>query len=45
MTATIVQILGMILTIVGLWMVWPPLGVVVAGLSVLMFGLALERRG
>lgn len=44
MTATIIQIIGIILVVIGLWMVWPPLGMMFTGASILLFGLALERR-
>lgn len=43
MIATIIQALGTIIVTIGVWMAWPPLGVIVGGLAVLSFGLALER--
>lgn len=43
MRATIIQALGIIIVTAGLWMAWPPLGMVAGGLAVLSFGLALER--
>lgn len=39
------QIAGMIMFAVGLWMAWPPLGIMAAGLMLATVGLALERRG
>ena len=45
MIATFLQSTGILLLAVGAWMVTPAAGVAVAGLGVLAFGLALERRG
>jgi hypothetical protein len=43
MVATILQIAGIGLVALGAGLWLPPLGVVVAGIGVLLFGLALER--
>lgn len=45
MTATLVQVAGILLLAVGAGMMMPALGVIVAGVGVTAFGLALERRG
>ena len=43
MIATIFQGSGAALIAIGVGVVFPPLGVVVAGVGVLLFGLAIER--
>ena len=43
MTATILQVFGMLLLAVGAFMVTPAAGVLTLGVSVLAFGLAMER--
>jgi hypothetical protein len=43
MIATIFQAAGAALIAIGVGAVFPPLGVVVAGVGVLLFGLAIER--
>jgi len=45
MIATALQVAGILILAVGFGMMAPAAGVVVAGLGVLAFGLALERRG
>jgi hypothetical protein len=41
--ATIIQAFGILLLAVGAFMFMPAAGVVVAGIGVLAFGLAMER--
>jgi hypothetical protein len=43
MMATIIQAFGILLLAVGAFMFVPAAGVVVAGVGVLAFGLAMER--
>jgi hypothetical protein len=43
MIATIIQAFGILLLAVGAFMFMPAAGVVVAGVGVLAFGLAMER--
>jgi len=43
MTATILQILGAALVSAGAGFIYPPLGLIVAGVAALVFGIALER--
>jgi hypothetical protein len=43
MIATIIQAFGILLLAVGAFMFMPAAGVVVAGIGVLAFGLAMER--
>lgn len=43
MIATIFQAAGAALIAIGVGVMFPPLGVVVAGVGVLLFGLAIER--
>ena len=43
MTATTVQIIGMLLLAAGAFMVVPAAGVLTLGVGVLAFGLAMER--
>jgi len=43
MTATILQIAGATLISVGAALVYLPLGIILAGISALLFGIALER--
>jgi hypothetical protein len=43
MIATIIQAFGILLLAVGAFMFVPAAGVVVAGIGVLAFGLAMER--
>jgi hypothetical protein len=44
MLATILQVLGAVLVSVGMALVWLPAGVILAGLSALAFGIAMERK-
>jgi hypothetical protein len=41
--AIISQILGAILVALGVGLIFPPAGVVVAGVFAMLFGIALER--
>ncbi len=41
--AIISQILGAILVALGIGLIFPPAGVVVAGIFAMLFGIALER--
>jgi hypothetical protein len=43
MLATVIQVLGITLVSVGVGIAYPPAGIVVAGVGLLLFGLALER--
>lgn len=43
MLATVIQVLGITLVSVGVGLAYPPAGVVVAGIGLVLFGLALER--
>lgn len=45
MVATIFQAAGAALIAIGVGVVFPPAGLVVAGVGVLLFGLAIERGG
>ncbi len=44
MKATIIQITGATLIAVGAGIIFPPLGLIVAGVAALTFGIALERN-
>jgi|TARA_R110000782_G_C14482184_1_gene376168 hypothetical protein len=44
MLANILQISGAVLISVGAAIVWPPAGLVLAGISSIIFGIALERK-
>ena len=41
--ATILQVSGAVLVSVGAALIWLPLGVILAGAAMLVFGLAMER--
>lgn len=41
--STLLQASGIVLISAGAYLVWPPLGLVLLGVGVLLFGLALER--
>jgi hypothetical protein len=43
MVATILQIVGVTVIAVGAGLIYPPLGVVLAGVGLTIFGLAMER--
>jgi hypothetical protein len=43
MTATILQAVGILTVSVGAGLIYPPLGVVLLGLGLLVFGIAIER--
>ena len=43
MVATILQIAGVAVIAVGAGLIYPPLGVVLAGAGLIIFGLAIER--
>jgi hypothetical protein len=43
MLATVIQVFGITLVSVGVGIAYPPAGIVVAGVGLLLFGLALER--
>lgn len=42
--ATALQIAGAASVVIGLGLIWLPLGFIAGGLFALMFGLALERQ-
>lgn len=42
--ATILQVSGAVLVSVGAALIWLPLGVILAGAAMLVFGLAMERN-
>jgi hypothetical protein len=44
MTATILQIAGATLISIGAALIYLPLGIILAGLTALVFGIALERN-
>ena len=41
--ATILQVTGVALVAIGAGLIFPPLGVILAGVGALVFGLAMER--
>jgi hypothetical protein len=41
--ATFIQLIGFIVITVGVWLVFPPAAVIVAGLFIVAFGVAWER--
>lgn len=41
--STVFQILGISLISAGAFIAWPPLGIALFGIGVLLFGLAMER--
>lgn len=43
MIATILQVTGIALVSLGVGFMFPPAGVVIAGVGMVLFGLALER--
>lgn len=43
MIATLFQIVGIVTVAIGCGLVYPPAGVIILGIGVLLFGLALER--
>ena len=43
MVATLTQALGLIAIALGVGFVYPPAGLIVAGIGLTLFGLALER--
>lgn len=43
MVATILQVTGISLVSLGVGLVFPPAGVIVAGVGMVLFGLAFER--
>jgi hypothetical protein len=42
--ATILQVLGALSISIGAGLIFPPVGVILAGVFSLLFGLALERK-
>jgi hypothetical protein len=42
--ATILQVLGALSISIGAGLIFPPLGIILAGVFSLLFGLALERK-
>ena len=43
MTATILQAIGILTIALGAGLIYPPAGIVLLGVGVLVFGLAIER--
>jgi len=41
--AAFVQIIGLILIAVGVWLIFPPAAIVVSGIFMVALGVALER--
>lgn len=41
--STILQVSGISLISVGAYLAWPPLGITLFGIGILLFGLAMER--
>lgn len=44
MLATILQVTGVALVALGAGLFYPPLGIILAGVGALVFGIALERK-
>ena len=44
MLATILQVTGVALVAIGAGLIFPPLGVILAGVGAVVFGLAMERK-
>lgn len=44
MLATVLQAVGIAVVSLGVGLWFPPAGVVVAGIGIVLFGLALERK-
>lgn len=44
MIATIIQILGAVSISTGAWLLFPPAGLVVAGVFAILFGISLEIK-
>jgi hypothetical protein len=42
--ASVIQIIGAITIAVGFGAIFPPLGIMVAGLLALLFGISLEKK-
>lgn len=43
MTATILQVVGIFTISLGAGLIYPPVGVLLLGVGVLVFGIAIER--
>ena len=43
MVATILQVTGITLVSLGIGLIFPPAGVIMAGVGAVLFGLAIER--
>lgn len=43
MLATILQVTGVALVAIGAGLIFPPLGIILAGAGAIVFGLAMER--
>lgn len=43
MLATLTQALGLVAIAIGVGFIYPPAGLIVAGIGLTLFGLALER--
>jgi hypothetical protein len=41
--STILQVSGISLISAGAYLAWPPLGITLFGIGILLFGLAMER--
>jgi hypothetical protein len=41
--STILQVSGISLISAGAYLAWPPLGIALFGIGILLFGLAMER--
>lgn len=44
MLATILQVTGVALVAIGAGLIFPPLGIILAGAGAIVFGLAMERK-
>jgi hypothetical protein len=42
--ATILQVTGVALVAIGAGLIFPPLGIILAGVGATVFGLAMERK-
>lgn len=43
MKATLTQAFGVLIISIGFGLIYPPAGVIIAGVGLVLFGLALER--
>ena len=41
--ASLMQIIGLILIAVGMWLIFPPAAIIISGVFIVAIGVALER--